>query len=220
VFIAWVLTRELDPDFSPSAMVAAVLTLIGIIVLDGRTDIVAVGTLIFVVRIVVRSTGIPYYLTDGLWTLALGLYLATTPFWMLGLIVGFCFLVDSQLNRPKKYSRPLGAVSVVSTLIIAAYGGQFDKPDLSATVAEILVVALAALALEAVNYTTPIRMESLGDYTGDPLNRRRVVMGRRLLLLGAILPLLWIGESGAEKMIPLWAGFAALIPLHLGRQLI
>jgi hypothetical protein len=223
VGIAWVLTRELDPDYSPSAMIAAVVTLLVILWAEiawseVTVNFVALVLLIWLSRMVGRSTGIPYTVLDGLLILALAAYLATTPLWILGIPTGLCFLADSFLNKPHRLSLPFGVLTLIAMPLIAAYDDRLDQLDFALETGEIIVIGLLVLSSEMVNALTPLQLESEGDYSHEPLNRRRVLMMRRLMLLGVVLAAMGLPDGGVEKLLPMWVGFVVFIPLTLARR--
>lgn len=74
VFLAWALGRELDPDHDLSAFVAAGLALIGLLLFD-LPSLMALLWMLFFLRMVNRTTGLPARILDSLLILGLGSWL-------------------------------------------------------------------------------------------------------------------------------------------------
>jgi hypothetical protein len=56
----------------------------------------------------------------------------------------------------------------------------------------------------AVILRAPAQLRSVGDHTGEPLHKRRVLAGQLLALVAAITFLLWNGTTGMVALLPVW----------------
>ena len=215
MFLAWVITRELDPDRPDSALGAAALTAVGVILLDSSTNLIAMYALIMIVRAVNRTTGVSFKIIDVLITVVLVGITAQSVQWIIGLVAGLGFWLDSVSERPSRYARLNAVILVVMTLIIAYLSDAltwrfvFTNADWAA-----LITAFIVHATRFVVPTLPDPLQSVGDYTGKPLDRRRVLYGITLMALALIL-VSWAGDDEATfGILPLWVGLVTLILYH------
>lgn len=74
MLLSWALARELDPDQPASAVAAGIAGFL--IFLTGPTNLGAVTALLFAVRLVARSPGLPPTKVDLIWLPALAAYTA------------------------------------------------------------------------------------------------------------------------------------------------
>lgn len=205
VFVAWALARELDPDHAFSAGLAAVLALAGMVIWRETTNLLALYLMLGVLRVLVRTVGIPMTLLDmGLLVIGAGL-VALTESWLLGLVTAAGLLLDSLLKSPNPPTKLFGGLAAAVTVITAA----LMQPDFSPPDDEIVLGAVAAVGVLflVVIFTAPAPV-SVGDITGQPLDESRLKAGRLLALAGAALVYFWTGSM--ITLLALWCAFLAI----------
>lgn len=217
-FGAWIIGRELDPDHSGSAGVAGVVVLISAFFHDIDSNLIAMTAWIFVLRLLTRSTGIPYTRLDGLIILGCILPLLFTDSWLIGVIVSLSFFADSfLLTEPRIFSRIDGIAALLVTIIGAAVLQNFDRSwsieiEILAAIIGIGIVFLILMLRE-----TPT---SPADFTGITLSKDRVNAGQIFAVVGAIAVFLWVGdERGVYTLLPLWGAISGISLYAIYRKL-
>lgn len=206
-FLAWAVARELDPDDTRSAALAAPLGAVALAA--GAPSLLAVAAALLAVRIVVRTTGL-WPTTIDLVAMAV---LAGVAGWQFhgvwaGLALGGALAVDTRLPRPAPL-RGLGAgavaaaAAVVTGVLGDGFSGGWAWPD----VAQSMVLGAGALAVLALRTGPPA---AAGDYTGVPLDQRRLQAGRLIAVTIVASTALAGGGAGVAVLGPVWAAFAGV----------
>ena len=209
-FLAWVITREFDPDRPDSALAAAALAAVGVLLLDSTTNLVAVGALIMAARAVARTTGLYFKLGDVIFAVLLVGLTARTDQWVVGLVVGLGFWLDGVAEKPSRYARINAVIVIVMTLAIAYLSEVIDWSFIF-TNADYAALITAFVAARFVVPSVPDPPKSVGDFTGEPLDRRRVMYCLTLMALALIL-VSWSGDDDTTfGILPLWAGLISVI---------
>jgi hypothetical protein len=202
-FLAWAAGRELDPDRPTTAMVAAVLG--------------ALFLLVVAARILVRTTGLAPLWTDLAANLAIAAWLAqSVAGWVGGMALAFAVARDTGLRDPAP-ARNLwwaGAMAVAVTLVASVSGalGGWVAP----------AVAMSALAaagvLGAAFFIGPDTPTSVGDFTSRPLDPRRLQEARILILVAAALTAVIAGDEGLRAFGPVWTLLAVGGAVRIARR--
>ena len=209
--LAWALGRELDPDHNLPAYVAAVLGVLAVLLL-GMPNLLLTGAVVAMLRMVNRTTGLPARVTDSLALVVLvGVIVARDGFWVIGPVVAAAFLLNALLPQP---DRPNGYFFALLTLLVTGaavalfpaseWTLRFDAP-LGGS------IAMAALVYLVIVLRDPTRLQSVGDWTGRPLNHPRVQAAQLLALVAALAVLLWDYVFGLMALSPLWAAIVGVI---------
>lgn len=212
VFLAWAVARELDPDRTLSAALAAPLGLVALAA--GAPSLLAVTAVLLAARIAVRTT--------GLWPSRLDLVamavLAGLAGWQLhgvwaGLALAGVLALDTRLPRPAPARSLAGAVVAAGAALGAAiagdgFAGGWVLPD----VPEAFVLGGGALAVLALRHQPPV---STGDYTGVPLDGIRLRAGRLIVVAALAATALAGGGAGVATLSPVWAAFGGAALAHL-----
>jgi hypothetical protein len=209
--LGWAAGREIDPDHNLSAAVAAVLTIAALFVWP-IPNLLLAGGLMAALRMVTRSTGLPLRLTDSLALVALAaISIVLDGFWMLGVVMALAFLFNGLLPKPDRPNSlifalvTLGVTFIVGLLVeIPVWNRELD-PGFGA------ITVLTGLMYLAVILRDPPTLQSVGDYDGQPLLRRRV-LAAQLLALAAVMALeLRAGMVGVVALVPVWAAIAGVV---------
>lgn len=208
VFLAWALTRELDPDHDVSAFLGAALALIGVWVAY-PPGLLALFLVLLLLRLVSRSTGLSAQPTDSAVIALLAALLTWGGAWFLGVAAALAFLMDARLepgHRPQ-YFVSMAMILVVASYLVTSEPGLGLAPELAvggAMWAVAIIPLLATLSLiPLIGASRDIR--SFGDNGGERLNPRRVRAAQVLALAigwGAVFTLGW---AGLAELLPLWA---------------
>jgi hypothetical protein len=202
VFLAWAIAREVDPDETRTANLAAVLAVLARL-LAGPGNLVALVMFLLATRIVLRSTGLKPTILDGLLFLPAAAFLAgrTVTGWMAALTLAYALAHDHRLPDPaRRYS--LIAAFVVSATASAGVilSGAFGSGWAAPAAAPLAVTAAGIVAGLFLPGYIPM---SKTDYTGEMLEFFRLRSARWLLLGGYLLTVV-VGGGAAM------AGLSAL----------
>lgn len=204
VFLAWALSREIDPD-RPGLSLVAAAGAGGLVVATGATSLAGLGMAMLAARIVARSTGASPLLTDiGAVGVAAGIVSRTPLGWSTGLGVAAAIALDTMLERPAPRPHAWLALAVgVAVTLAAVLSGALPQawtPPEAVTLAA--VAAVVALAVTAGR-----RPPMSEDDRGDPLVAERVVVARWTAVASVALGALAGGAPAAAA----WPALVALL---------
>ena len=205
VFLAWALTRELDPDHDLSAFMGAGLMLIGLLV-SALPSFLALFWLLVVLRIVNRTVGLPARPLDSLGALILGGWLTWQGNWVAGLLTAVAFLLDGLLPPPAKHRLFLSSIAFAGTAVLSVFHGNMAMERGPTMPAVLAAVGMGGLFVFVI--ATTREAKALGDATGERLSARRIQAAQVIALCNALLHTWWEGASGMIELLPLWAAMA------------
>ncbi|MBT8202412.1 MAG: hypothetical protein HKN74_10450 [Acidimicrobiia bacterium] len=215
VFLAWAIGRELDPDDTASAGVAAVLV-IPLLAL-GAPSLASAGAVLVAARIAVRTTGVSAHWIDGIVLTAAAAYLGSQAETWPALGTLILALGTDRYAEPPGADRTLVFAAMMG---VAAFVTAFWVADTlewtQPTVAEWIVVGVVAAGgfLAIVNTQTPTSRADL--HPGD-LSETRLRFGRMLGLFTLVVGLIYVGGPSVTGLTPLWAALLATAALHYFR---
>jgi hypothetical protein len=206
IFMAWVLSRDLDPDHDYSAFVAAA---VAFVLSPVPVAILPVATLIVLNRIVTRVVGPPARLADSLMALVLTGAAVALGAWQVGVAAVAAFTLDSLLDRPLRSQFRFAILTGVLTLALMSY-----RPPAGLVLPGVPLLLAAAVAggLLALVAARTRRVAVPADMPGYSISIQRLRAATAVTLLLGGLALL-NGDAGAVSYLPVWAA-AAGIPLY------
>lgn len=207
VFLAWALSRELDPDNAKSAFVSAGLWILSLAVINAP-GLLALLWFLWSLRILNRTSGLAAKPLDSILFLALGSWLAFQAIGVYILMTAVVFLLDGLLqpaNRRQHYFAGLTALAALALFLI--FDASLASFRFSAGVIAPLLVVTILFAPVIASYR---RVQARGDYTGEPLNPTRVRAAQLIALITALLVGLFRGLSGVVSLLPLWSAFVGV----------
>lgn len=212
---SWIVAREIDPDHEYSAFIGAV---IAPFLISQSVGLFAIALLVLFSRLVNHSVGSKVTSMDSIGlTILLGLALFLANPWVLGLIAMFAFLMDTRLDDPHPPHLVFAGIALVITAadaIIQGFG-EPSPPDGVRLIGAILVAGVFIATILTTNDITTI--PDRGKET--PMNTRRVQAAMGLVLLGALLLAIWVGNDGVNDLIPAWAAMAGVAVYRLLKQI-
>jgi hypothetical protein len=213
IFLAWAVSREVDPDHDLSAFWGAGLALVGLL-LAGLPSFGALLWLLLILRVVNRTSGREAKIGDSVAILGLGGWLAWYGNWLYGLLTALAFLLDSRLSAPTRRHLPFAGAAFVIAVISFGFG-ETGPRDSSLSLASALAIVIISILFTPVIIASR-QVEAVGDQTGEPLNPRRVRLGQFLALLAGVLIALGQGNAGVVALLPLWAALLGVVLYALG----
>ncbi|MCJ7682426.1 MAG: hypothetical protein MUP70_16985 [Candidatus Aminicenantes bacterium] len=202
VFLAWALSRELDPDHDIAAFFGSGLALAGVLVW-GPPGFLPVFWMLLMLRVINRTTGLPASLMDSLVLIALSVWLVLKVNWGFGLLTAAAIACDELLLPRKKRQPSFALLPVIGTVILLIV-----KPDVLGLPAGLFRPGGAAVLMSL--FFLPVLVgvrsfQSRGDLTGEPLNLPRVIAAQFLGLITGIWMAFWNGFSGIHTLLPFWS---------------
>ena len=203
VFLAWAISRELDPDNPISALIAAAQAVI-MFLAWGPAGVLMMVWLLVTMRMVNRTSGRPPTRLDLLVVILLGCWLSYLGYWGMGVVTGLALIWENRL-APGEGRALFAAIAIMATVVVTILGG-FVFPDGGPAG---LLGAGAFLAAAVLGYVgrPEKQLRSVGDLSGEPLNAERVGLGRNVATTVAFAAVGWGGLNGLVDAYPLWAAF-------------
>lgn len=209
VALAWILTRELDPDHHPAALVAGGVAVFFPLIWGYLLPLVA---LVMITRLANRSVGLPLRWTDTVSVLALLILAAALGWWPVALTGLIAFGLDAVMVEPLPRHRwvPLVLVAVlVPTTASASFS--WGISGAGAFVVLLIVIAFGWYSLSRTAVST------LAD-NGSPLYLERVQAGMFLALVTGVLLLIGRGNAALVGLAPLWAAMLGPVVWYAWRM--
>lgn len=210
VLLSWALARELDPDRPASAVAAGIAGFV--IFLTGPTNLGAVTALLFAVRLVARTPGVPPTNLDLVWLPGLAGYSArSTGGFLAGLALALALAWDA--DRPHRGRQRLSALAAAALALgLAAFRGTLSPHPVFPTPWQWAVLGAALLSVVWLRIPAAL---SVGDLSGEPLEHRRLVRARLLAVATGILVGAWLGGAAAPAFVGLWAAFVGIAVVRM-----
>ena len=215
-FAAWAIARELDPDRTVSATIAAVLAPVSTAFL-GAPAPAALFVAMIMLRIVTRTTGLPLKTTDLAVVTVGAAFVADTPWgWAAGILLAFAIVRDAALpGTPPSIAGVWGgllAVGVTARVALAEGLSTWKVPDS----VELVVLGLGLAG--AVVTLRPIPYLSLTDWTRAHLEPQRMQEAARFGILAGVLAAVASGSPGIVATAPLLLAYAAIAGVRLAED--
>ena len=206
VFLTWALGRELDPDNNSSALVVELGAFALWFWLPSSPGLLLAS--VIAARLMLRSTGRPPSRGDLIFVVLLGTYVATQEAGPAATVGLAATLVVSRSLGGGDHPRSL--IAALATLVaggtaaaIAGSLGHWYDLDVTSSV----VLGAGVLSLPFLGLTS---IRSRADYTGEPLDARRVRIARWFTAVIALGGFTIAGGLGVSRMAGAWAALVAV----------
>lgn len=207
-FLAWAIARELDPDRPWTAGVAAIGT--AAVVGAGPPSLLVSFGVLMAARIAGRTTGLAPRVTDLVpMALLAALVGSSDPGLAAGVVLGLVLVADRWLpGGALGVSVPLGLLGVAGAVIAAAVWGVLEPAPGLPVGPEWVVAGVAVAGLAALG--RPRSCAAPCDYRDDPVDARRIRLGRLTAVVACGLTFVWLGGAGLTAGSAAWAALAAV----------
>lgn len=208
VFLAWAIGRELDPDDTSPAALAAVVVLP--LMALGPPSLGSSAAMLMAVRIAVRTTGLSPQWIDGVGLVVAAAYLGTQSQTWPALAALVLAMALDPFIEPRGLGRTLwfsGAMATVALTGAIAYSAPSAWRQPTRTEWLVLGVTGAAALLAVANTRAP---RSRCDSHDEPLSRPRLRAGRVLAGLTLAVGAVQLGGPAAHALGPLLAAVAGV----------
>lgn len=217
VFLAWALSRELDPDNQLSAFVSSGLTIISLL-FASAPSLLALFWCLWILRILNQSTGLPATVLDAAIALGLGSWLAYQSNWTYSVMTTLVFLLDGLLKPQNHKQLAFAGTSVIVGTAIA-FGLQVPFGAIDPSGASAIPWLAITIVFIPVIFASR-QVAATCDYTGDRLNPMRLQAAQAVALLTAVVVTLFAGIEGALSLLPLWMAFLGVAAYRIGAWII
>jgi hypothetical protein len=147
VFVIWALVRELDPDHDWSALLAAALAGVWVLLGYPMVSALAVGGLLLAARLILNSTGRRPLITD---LVVVGGYAAAIAFTRVGWVSGFglavAILIDARMTEEAGTAGTITAgLAALGATLVATAAGAFPGDAFGVQPMAVTLIGLVAL---------------------------------------------------------------------------
>jgi hypothetical protein len=201
VFLAWALSREIDPDNDYSAFVQMPFT-IWAMLYYGIPNIFAILFILHLLRIVNRSSGLSATWFETVVWFLFGCTLLYLGDYIAGLAMAAAFLLDGLLRNPVKRHLYFSAASLILTIVWFYRTGHFTFME-NIAMWEMISAGVITLAFIPViiGSSDPVSFLDTGD---EKCDGRRFQSAQILLLFTAIAYMVLVGHDALRLTTPLW----------------
>lgn len=208
VFLAWAISRDIDPDNDYSAFVSAFVALL---MVPSPLALISLGFLLVLLRVVSRIVGptpgpIEYLLTIVLLAIAV---LVDGKLIAFGGAVGF--VMDARLSGRMRYSLIAAAAAVVMVIISFVV----RPPTLALPPTLFLASGIVILAAFIAVMATSRRLHTPCDAPGFTLDPQRIQAAMLVVALTGALTL-----ADGEAMIGFWPMWSAMVGVVVWRVIL
>ncbi len=199
--LSYMIAQELDPDRQLGGFIGGGLTLVGYHFL-GEGDILVLLWLLFVLRMLNRSSGDRHRLADNVIIIGSALWLGKQGFWVYPLLTGAAYVLESQIQGGYFRSLYLAGVALAG-LIIAEYSKQPNALSLT-----YIYIMCAAFILYLPEIRLAVFTQAKGDKTGRRLLPRRLQTMAGFFLMTLFTLIFLHGNGAGQQLLP--AAMAAI----------
>lgn len=205
-FLAWAIGRDLDPDHTLTAAVAAPVGLA--LWFLGAPGLWVVGTALLGLRLISQTTGRSPWPADMVVAIVFAVVAGFRPGgFIAAAALGIALILDCRLSLR---ARPIQYLAGLLAVIGAAIAAVIWSDPLAFESVTIMGGLVAALAVGAALTTPLARPAAEGDLTGEPLERGRIRLARLVASAVTVGYLIQGGQAGITTIGPLLAAMLAL----------
>jgi hypothetical protein len=203
VFIAWVYTRDIDPDHNASAFLAAAATLV---VAPAFLAIPALAGLAVMLRVVSRIVGPVPRLLEYVGVLVLLVLVTPIDGGILAAAAAVGFLLDARLPQATRWAWLGVGVSVV----LAVLGLSWHPLPMTLPSVTYLLVGLGLLVAFAVVIWSSRRFTSTCDDPTQPICAERIQAAMVMLAIIGLLSMAG-GDTLMQAYAPVWGSITGVL---------
>ena len=193
--LSYIIALELDPDRQLGGLIGGALTVLGYYFF-GAGNIAVMLWLLFILRMLNRSSGDRHRIGDNVIIIASAVWLGKEGFWVYPLLTGAAYILESQIKGGYFRSLYLAGISLAG-LIIAEFSKESVVLTMDMIVLNCFAIILFLLEIRIAEYT-----QAKGDKNGKRLipKRLQATMGFFCMLLVAAIFL--HGNEAGKQLLP------------------
>ena len=192
--LSYIIALKLDPDRQLGGLIGGALTVLGYYFF-GAGNITVMLWLLFILRMLNRSSGDRHRIGDNVIIIASAVWLGKEGFWVYPLLTGAAYILESQIKGGYFRSLYLAGISLAG-LIIAEFSKQSVVLTMDMIVLNCFAIILFLPEIRIAEYT-----QAKGDKNGKRLipKRLQATMGFFCMLLVAAI-FLHDNEAGKQLL--------------------
>ena len=193
--LSYIIALELDPDRQLGGLIGGALTILGNYFF-GAGNIAVMLWLLFILRMLNRSSGDRHRIGDNVIIIASAVWLGKEGFWVYPLLTGAAYILESQIKGGYFRSLYLAGISLAG-LIIAEFSKESVVLTMDMIVLNCFAIILFLPEIRIAEYT-----QAKGDKNGKRLipKRLQATMGFFCMLLVAAIFL--HGNEAGKQLLP------------------
>ena len=193
--LSYIIALELDPDRQLGGLIGGALTVLGYYFF-GAGNITVMLWLLFILRMLNRSSGDRHRIGDNVIIIASAVWLGKEGFWVYPLLTGAAYILESQIKGGYFRSLYLAGISLAG-LIIAEFSKESVVLTMDMIVLNCFAIILFLPEIRIAEYT-----QAKGDKNGKRLIPKRLqpTMGFFCMLLVAAIFL--HGNEAGKQLLP------------------
>ena len=193
--LSYIIALELDPDRQLGGLIGGALTVLGYYFF-GAGNITVMLWLLFILRMLNRSSGDRHRIGDNVIIIASAVWLGKEGFWVYPLLTGAAYILESQIKGGYFRSLYLAGISLAG-LIIAEFSKESVVLTMDMIVLNCFAIILFLPEIRIAEYT-----QAKGDKNGKRLipKRLQATMGFFCMLLVAAIFL--HGNEAGKQLLP------------------
>ena len=193
--LSYIIALELDPDRQLGGLIGGALTVLGYYFF-GAGNITVMLWLLFILRMLNRSSGDRHRIGDNVIIIASAVWLGKEGFWVYPLLTGAAYILESQIKGGYFRSLYLAGISLAG-LIIAEFSKESVVLTMDMIVLNCFAIILFLPEIRIAEYT-----QAKGDKNGNRLipKRLQATMGFFCMLLVAAIFL--HGNEAGKQLLP------------------
>ena len=193
--LSYIIALELDPDRQLGGLIGGALTVLGYYFF-GAGNIAVMLWLLFILRMLNRSSGDRHRIGDNVIIIASAVWLGKEGFWVYPLLTGAAYILESQIKGGYFRSLYLAGISLAG-LIIAEFSKESVVLTMDMIVLNCFAIILFLPEIRIAEYT-----QAKGDKNGKRLipKRLQATMGFFCMLLVAAIFL--HGNEAGKQLLP------------------
>ena len=193
--LSYIIALELDPDRQLGGLIGGALTVLGYYFF-GAGNITVMLWLLFILRMLNRSSGDRHRIGDNVIIIASAVWLGKEGFWVYPLLTGAAYILESQIKGGYFRSLSLAGISLAG-LIIAEFSKESVVLTMDMIVLNCFAIILFLPEIRIAEYT-----QAKGDKNGKRLipKRLQATMGFFCMLLVAAIFL--HGNEAGKQLLP------------------
>ena len=193
--LSYIIALELDPDRQLGGLIGGALTVLGYYFF-GAGNITVMLWLLFIMRMLNRSSGDRHRIGDNVIIIASAVWLGKEGFWVYPLLTGAAYILESQIKGGYFRSLYLAGISLAG-LIIAEFSKESVVLTMDMIVLNCFAIILFLPEIRIAEYT-----QAKGDKNGKRLipKRLQATMGFFCMLLVAAIFL--HGNEAGKQLLP------------------
>lgn len=192
---SFMLAQELDPDRKMGGVIGGILTFVATLYL-GEGNIIVVLWLLFVLRMLNRTSGSRHKIGDNVIIIGTAAWLGTQGFWLYPLITASVYALETQI--PGGYFRSWYLAGLALCTCFFA--------DFNFLVQNLSMVYVYLMCATFIIFLPEIRAavftEAKGDRNNKRINPRRLQMAQGVFLMIVVALAYLHGDSQAQSLIP------------------